>query len=651
MCGIAGVLFKPPSYIPSVLRGMINQVKHRGPDGFGFYNDIHTGLAHARLSIIDLAGGSQPIHNEDKTVWVVFNGEIFNYKELRRDLERSHQFYTNSDTEVIVHLYEQFGIDGMMEHMRGQFAIALWDAKKKVGYLLRDRMGVRPLFYSQQGKSLYFASEVKSLGVAIPLHLNESNLADVFTYWATLPGETVFSNINEVPEGCYLKYDGNNISVVKYWDHDYKPYQYGHIFSMEEWGKRFKETLIESIQIRLRADVPVGAYLSGGLDSSAIVALIRKHCTNNLRTFSIEFDDGNFDESSYQRQMIDKYNLDHTSFRCSSADIVDNLPKAIWHIEKPILRSAPVPMMILSKHVRESGYKVVLTGEGADEGLAGYDIFRENAIRRYALAHPNDRQALVDMGSQTYTWMKKSPQTIEAFLNMFLMATDDISPIFSHLPRWRATGAVRQFFSQETLRACDYGNIREWCERHAPNTQNDLQLAQYLEYHTLLSGYLLSSQGDRVGMANSIEGRFPFLDHKLVELCDKMPIGYKLSGMNEKAILKHVMKGLIPDSIVERKKQPYRAPDAKAFIDNMPDYANDLLDLPQILRYNIFDPRKVAFLLKKLASGKEITFRDNTAFMGILTTQLLQHELVDKCQQANDIDDTHITIDEYKEAA
>ncbi|MGI0076080.1 MAG: asparagine synthase (glutamine-hydrolyzing) [Nitrosopumilaceae archaeon] len=640
MCGIAGFFFRKDHHTAEKLGLMISQVRHRGPDGFGFYNDNLTGLAHARLSIIDLAGGNQPIHNEDQTVWCVFNGEIFNYIELRHLLEKlGHIFYTNSDTEVIVHLYEEYGVVRMMKHLRGQFAIALWDTKIKTGFLLRDRLGIRPLYYTQQNGTLFFASEVKSL-FAIPelrTEISHQKLAEVFTFWTTLPPDTIFDGIKELPEGHYLVFDETyKIGIVKYWDHDFQLHR--DVYSVDDYIEPLKELLIESIRLRLRADVPVGAYLSGGLDSSSIVALIKNYCTNDLRTFSIEFEDGDFNESAYQQEVVKMLDVNHTRFSCSYKDVVDNFPKAVWHAEKPMLRTAPVPMMLLSKMVRDSGYRVVLTGEGADETLMGYDIFREDKVRRFAQAYPNERDKLGAMLSTMYQWVEKDLAKLNAFRETFVrMSKDNPSiPYFSHIPRWRTTGATRNFFSSDTTQAIngfELNNFVKWLDISGINASDPSHSAQYIEYHTLLSGYLLSTQGDRPGMANAIEGRYPFLDHHFVEFCDKLPPEMKLNGMDEKYLLKCAMKELIPESVRMRKKQPYRAPDAISFFNQeLPEYVTELLASDCISRYNYFNASGVAGLLAKLQAGKNITFKDDTAFVGILSTQLLHQQYVEDFQ-------------------
>ena len=634
MCGIAGIINKKALHTPALLRNMIAQVRHRGPDGFGFYNDNTVGLAHARLSIIDLTpDGFQPIHNEDKTIWTVFNGEIFNYIELRKYLiNKGHTFYTNTDTEVIVHLYEEKGIN-FVNYLNGQFAIALYDKKIGSVYLIRDRMGIRPLYYCDCDRGICFASEIKSLfaNPHIKRELDLTSVADIFTYWAPLAPGSAFAGIKQVPEGHYVEfklYSGQS-NVVKYWDHVYNP---DLTKSESECHELFVQALNDAVRLRLRADVPVGAYLSGGLDSTSIVRSIMNN-SNKLCTFSIAFDDKQFDETSYQQEAAKLFGVDHTTFQCSYADVANNFHQAIYHTESPILRTAPIPMMLLSKKVKDAGYRVVLTGEGADEALAGYDIFRETVLRRTMLQHPESPK-IPDMLKALYPWRQDITKNVKYSKLFFGNGDMPNETFFSHIPRWRTTSKAKQFFSENVIAEYDY----DWnCYNESSmfltpiKTFGDtygITQAQYIEYHTLLSGYLLSSQGDRMGMANSIEGRYPFLDHNLVELCDNMPINMKLNFMDEKYILKVAMKNKIPNSILQRKKQPYMAPDGKVFFETDNDVIH-LLDKENVDKSGIFNYDVVSRLKKKFELGKANGFPDNMAMIGVLSTLSLHSQFIE----------------------
>ncbi|WP_456372368.1 asparagine synthase (glutamine-hydrolyzing), partial [Thiolapillus sp.] len=371
MCGISGILDLGHGAAPSrgELEAMIHALRHRGPDGYGFFVDGPVGLAHARLSIIDLEGGDQPIHNEDGSVQVVFNGEIFNFLELREELEKQgHHFYTRSDTEVIVHLYEEYA-DDFVHHLVGQFAIALWDTRCQRLLLVRDRAGIRPLYYTLFQGRLYFASELKSLFTqpGMARELDPVALGEVFTFWCPLEPHSMFRDVQALPAGHCISVERGKLQLDRYWDWNFPREQIRNDRSVGEWAEQLRELMIDAVRLRLRSDVPVGAYLSGGLDSSIITSLIHNFTDTSLRTFSIGFEDEEFDESSFQKELVNYLDTDHTHVTCTRNDIGRIFPRVIWHTESTILRTAPAPLMLLSQHVRESGYKVVLTGEGADE--------------------------------------------------------------------------------------------------------------------------------------------------------------------------------------------------------------------------------------------------------------------------------------------
>ena len=638
MCGISGILNIENQDLPSrrELEQMIQALQHRGPDGYGYFLDQGIGLAHARLSIIDLESGDQPIHNEDGSVQVVFNGEIFNFLELREELQRQgHRFYTHSDTEVIVHLYEEHGKD-FVHHLVGQFAIALWDCRRERLLLVRDRAGIRPLFYTKVAGRLFFASEVKSLFTqeVIPRRLDPVALGEVFTFWSTLDPHSLFEGIESLPPGHMLDIEKGRIRCSRYWDWEFPPDRISTQHSVEEWAEELRELMIESVRLRLRSDVPVGAYLSGGLDSSVITSLIHNYTDTALRTFSIGFEDEEFDESVYQKELVAYLDTDHTHVTCTREDIGSIFPRVIWHAESTILRTAPAPLMLLSQHVRESGYKVVLTGEGADEVFGGYDIFKEAKIRRFCHRFP-DSSLRPQILQRLYPYLKYSPTAGGAFGGQFFQQGMEYidQPFFAHVPRWTTTQRSWKFFSPEMRRAVSGKVSFESIMRILPSDINQwepLNRDQYVENHTLLTGYLLNSQGDRMAMANSIEGRFPFLDHRVMEFAARIPPRYKIRVLNEKYLLKQSMNGLIPESIRRRNKQPYRAPDSQSFFHNgkAADWVMDLLSESELGRAGYFNPAAVEKLVNKCASGRVIGFSDNMTFVGILSTMLLDKMFV-----------------------
>ncbi|MEL1264530.1 asparagine synthase (glutamine-hydrolyzing) [Pseudoxanthomonas putridarboris] len=641
MCGIAGLVVPAGAPSPSepMLAAMIAALRHRGPDGSRVRIDGQVGLAHARLSIIDPEGGWQPIHNPDRTVWVIFNGEIFNHVELRETLERlGHRFYTDSDTEVIVHLYDRYG-DDFVEHLNGQFAIALHDTRRQRLVLARDRVGIRPLYVSRHGGGVAFASEVKALYARSgqPRGLDVRALGETFSFWSTLGTRTVFAGIEQLAPGHTMAFDLRDPAlapvVKRYW-------QWRHLLGDGAWrseddvAEELHALLVDAVRLQLRADVPVGAYLSGGLDSSVIATLIRRHTPTPLRTFSLGFADAEFDERPYQRLMAESLGTEHSEVVVSHADIAAAFHRAVLHAEAPLVRTAPVPLMLLAGHVRQAGYKVVLTGEGADEVFAGYDLFKEAKLRRFMARQPDSpwRGRLLE---RLYPYLAHSPVRSRGFAERFFQegAGQLGQPWFAHLPRVRSTQRVLRFLHpdlREQLQAWD--PLRTLAEQLPPDIDGWPALArdQHVESATLLSGYLLSSQGDRMSMAQSVEGRYPFLDHRVIELANRMPAHYKLRGLREKHILKRAMRDELPEAVLRRHKQPYRAPDSACFFaggEALP-WVRQALQPDRLAACGLFDTTAVDHLVEKCRNGRAIGFPDNMAFVGILSMLALHEAFV-----------------------
>ena len=632
MCGIAGfVNRRGESADRALLEPMAQAVLHRGPDDCGYYVSGPVGLAHRRLSIIDLACGHQPMSNADGSVWITFNGEIFNYVELREELIRKgRRLATRSDTEVILHLYEEKGED-CVKDFNGQWAFAIWDCRKEKLFVSRDRLGVRPLFYTIADGAFLFASEIKALFAhpRVPREVDLAGLDQIFTYWFTVPPRSFFRGVSELPPGHSLTVQDGTVKLSEYWRINYPAVTAGNGDCRND-GKladQLRDLLVDATRIRLRADVPVGAYLSGGLDSSVITALIRKYTDTPLKTYSVTFEDPEFDESRYQREVIEFLATDHREVRCTAEDIGRIFPEVIRHTEKPILRTAPAPLFLLARLVRENGYKVVLTGEGSDEMLGGYDIFKEAKIRRFWGAQPNSRIRPLLL-KRLYPYLQNLQDQSPAYLKAFFhVKPEDLADsFFSHLPRWELTSKLKLFFSEETRSqvrsAPQYQELRDELPEEFRSWDPFCQ-AQYLEAKFLLPGYILSSQGDRMAMAHSVEGRFPFLDHRVVEFASALPPTLKMKALDEKYILKRCADGLTPAAVRERTKQPYRAPDAKCFLGpSAREYVDELLAPERIRKDNVFHPGAVQKLLEKARRGEAIGIKDNMAFVGILSTQL-----------------------------
>jgi len=617
---------------------MIWPLRHRGPDGFGFFQNEHIGFAHARLSIIDLEGGWQPICNEDKTIWVIFNGEIFNYIELREQLVRQgHQFSTNSDTEVLVHLYEEKGADFVKE-LNGQFAIALYDSRNKSILLARDRMGIRPLYYCQYKGRCYFGSEIKAIFSAdpfLPRSIDPQVLQDIFTLWSPVGADTIFTGVLQLQPGHILVINRQGVGIQQqYWDIDY----HGMVSnaSEDELVEELRTLLIDSVRLQLRADVPVGAYLSGGLDSSVITSLIRHYTTNPLRTFSVAFEDAVYDERQEQAEVVDYLQTEHDQVVCSYTDIAEVFPKVIYHTETPIIRTAPAPLFLLSALVRKHDYKVVLTGEGSDEILGGYDLFKEAKVRAFIGAHP-DSACRAILLKRLYPYLALSPIKSASYARQFFATNvqPETDLLYAHQPRWKNGQFLNRFLSDECI-ATPYSPVEKVAKSLVGRLegQHFFTRAQYVESKLLLPNYLLSSQGDRMGMAHSVEGRFPFLDHRVVEFAARIPVRLKMKGLNEKYLLKKAMRGLLPEAIVQRKKQPYMAPDILSFFGaTPPPYVEYLLSRENLNRSGLFNADLVANLVEKCRVKARQGFRENMAFVGVLSTQALHEQFVENWRE------------------
>jgi asparagine synthase (glutamine-hydrolysing) len=640
MCGIAGILELDHDQLIAErdVRQMLATMRHRGPDEFGIYLDRGVGLGSARLSIIDLSSGQQPISNDDGSLWIVFNGEIFNYVELRPELEKlGHRFSTDSDTEVLLHMYEEFGAD-CLERLNGQFAFAVWDAREQILFLARDRLGVRPLFYTVSGRRLIFGSSIKALlsQHQVRAEMDPAVLDQIFTFWAPLSPNTIFCGIQELPPGHFLVARDGGIKTERYWQLEFPDAEPAAVrrspaLATEQYLEELSELLVDAVRIRLRADVEVGAYLSGGLDSSLIAYIVRNYTLNHLNTFSIAFNDSAYDESAYQRQMARFLGTDHQVAQVSHADIGRAFPEVIWHAEAPLMRTAPAPMFMLSKLVQESGFKVVLTGEGADEFLAGYDIFKETKIRRFWARQPDStlRPRLLSRLYPDITGLSASgPSLLAAFFRKDL--TED-SPEYSHAVRWRNNRRTRRFLSDEVL-ASSPTPWNKALAHQLPERFGDwnyLSRAQCLEIKTFLSQYLLSSQGDRMAMAHSVEGRFPFLDYRVVAFCNQLPANVKLRGLTEKYILKKLGERWLPNEIWRRPKRPYRAPIHRSFFTKPAlGYVEDLLSPNQLKLSGFFKPAAVTQLVRKLQDGNAVGETDDMALVGIISTQLLHHQFI-----------------------
>jgi len=636
MCGIAGcVNWSGEPISVEILKQMVGALRHRGPDDDGVFLDRSAGLAHARLSIVDIAGGHQPMSTEDGRLWITFNGEIFNYLELRCELQsRGHRFATRSDTEVILRAYQEKG-ERCVDDFNGQWAFAIWDVENRRLFVSRDRVGVLPLFYTTVGETFLFASEIKGLfqHPRVRRALDVRALDQTFTFWSPIPPRTPFRDVLELPPGHSMTVTQSCARVTRYWGLEYASQEHaGRECNEDDAAEELLTILRDATRVRLRSDVPVGAYVSGGIDSAAITGLIAEHTSTPLRTFSVMFDDPRLDEGEYQKQVVQSLDTEHSGFCCSRDDIARVFPDVVWHAERPLLRTAPAPMFLLSRLVRQHDFKVVLTGEGADEMFGGYDVFKEAKIRRFCATRPDSRRRPLLL-KRLYPYLPELQLQSPAYLHAFFSIDGDdaASPFFSHLPRWNLTAGLKRFLSPEIRsQLVDYDAYDDLkvALPESYDAWDEFSRAQYLEASSLLPGYILSSQSDRVAMAHSVESRYPFLDHRVIEFANRLPPRLKMKVLSEKYLLKRSVAHLVPDTIRRRKKQPYRAPDAKSFVGSHDglvryDYVNDLLSPRTLHAYGVFAPDAVQGLVRKARSNQVLTTRDDMALVGILSTQLL----------------------------
>jgi asparagine synthase (glutamine-hydrolysing) len=631
---------------------MIKLLRHRGPDSAGYYRDSNACIGQTRLSIIDIAGGNQPMTDSEELFWLIFNGEIYNYLELKGELiALGYQFRTKSDTEVIIQAYREWGPD-CFSKFNGQWALAIWDPKEKMLILSRDRMGIKPLYYTFTNYRFYFASEIKAL-FAIPEIVREfdpEGIAQTFTFWSPIDPVTIFQDVKQLQAGHFAILKNGELQTHPYWHLEFPEKGREPLQDLRKNIEDLRSLLIDSVKLRFtRSDVPVGAYVSGGIDSAIIAGIISQYTDTNLKTFSIRFKNSTFDEGNYQNEMVSRLGTDHESVTVSYEDIGNIFPDVIRHTERPILRTAPAPLYLLSRLVHKSGHKVVVTGEGADELFGGYDIFKEMKARQILQRHPNSpiKEAIL---SRLYPWMERSPVQNPAFAAMFLRNSSSTHDFrFSHYSRWKASAQLLRMLNPDFLSILSF-DIEAKILKSLPERAfkwDNLPKAQYLEFQTLLTGYILSAQGDRMLMANSIEGRFPFLDHRVIEFASNLPSRHKINFLNEKFILKKTFPDIVPESILNRPKQPYRAPDAPAFFNPEPEWINDLTNKTVINNSRLFQFELVQNLIEKCRRNKGLRMSnsDNMRITAILSTMQVYNQLIkNQPNQVSNIQNDRIEV-------
>jgi asparagine synthase (glutamine-hydrolysing) len=455
----------------------------------------------------------------------------------------------------------------------------------------------------------------------------------IFGFWTTLPGRTIFEGIKELPPGHFLKVSNGEVIIEKYWDIPFLPPEEQLNWSSDDVCQRVQELLEDAVRIRLRADVPVGCYLSGGLDSSGIAALVIRDFNSYAKTFGICFEEEAFDESDHQELMVSFLDANHKALVATNEMIGKSFPDTIWYCEKPILRTAPVPLFLLSQLVNQNDIKVVITGEGADEVFGGYNIFRETKVRKFWSEQPESEIRPLLIG-KLYPYIFDNPRLRRMLFNFFSQGLDRAKdPFFSHLIRWNNTSRIKRFFSDDLKEAIRPEQSFEDLKQILPRSYDSwdyLCKAQYLEMALFLSNYLLSSQGDRVAMAHSLEIRLPYLDYRIIDFMARIPSKMKIMGLNEKYILKRTYNNILPKEICNRPKHPYRAPIKRSLLNKRTlKHIQDNLSDRALTRANLFDVTKVKMLLKKLRSVSDPGEVDSMALVGILSSQILFDQFIE----------------------
>ena len=611
MCGVIGIFSFTGPVDSQVLGRATRSLAHRGPDGQRQWisADGRAGLGHARLSIIDLTTGDQPIANEDEHLRVVVNGELYGYEAQRRELEAAgHRLRTKSDSEIVLHYYEDLGSD-CLARLRGEFAIVLWDGRQERVFAARDRFGIKPLFYAEHAGKLYLASEVKALLAAgVPARWDGATVYDALLFGPSA-GRSLFAGIHPVPPGHYLVADARGVRLQRYWDFDYPD---APIPPRDDaaWAEEFRGALEEAVRLRLRADVPVGCYLSGGIDSCAILALAARHHPAPVRAFTLSFDRPEYDERQPAERMAARAGAQFAAVPVRQDEIAENAAAAIAQAETLFANAHGVAKFLLSRAVRQAGYKVVLTGEGSDEILGGYMHFRQDLC-------PNGNAAA--SGAQ---------------YNDTVAALNHVRGRLGFVPGWMRISAVQN----HRLRALLAADFREQFRSRETDWLDEMDIAGqlagreplhqslYLWAKTRLPNYLLAVLGDRMEMAHSIEGRVPFLDHHVVEVTRRQPAAQKIRGGVHKFVLRQAMQGLVTDEVIRHPKQAFLSPPVLLAADRrLGEFIGDTLSGPALKDLAFFDTKKVQAFVSEVQGGDETARAANdTALLTVMSACVLQ---------------------------
>lgn len=617
MCGLCGVVYSDPKrpVDRDMLRQMTDSMFHRGPDGDGYFVEPGVGLGFRRLSIIDLETGDQPIFNEDHTVTVVCNGEIYNYQELRRTLQGAgHRFRTQSDVEVIVHLYEDYGVR-CLDFLRGMFGLAIWDTRHRRLMLARDRFGIKPLSYAIAPGALFFGSEFKSILASgdIERQVDAVAIKELFATGFILSPKTLLRTIRRLPPAHYLLHENGRIKIQRYWDLRFPLIgEEGSRWSDQEWAEMVRAKLEESVRLHLRSDVPLGSYLSSGIDSSAVAGLMSRGVPDPVHTFSVAFEDPRYNEIGPNKILSDfpGYNLPNHITTCSITDF-ELLRKVLWHREDPNLSSGGIPHLLLAKLAAQY-VKVVLTGEGSDEVFGGYHWYRvERLLQPFINLPQGVRRLIADIPFLRKKWDRSS----RAFAAPAMMGLPRYTQIIDNASAKNHDGLfsdhLRNTFNTITETETPFPLPKDFREWHR------FAQLQYLEINVRLSDYITRTL-DAASMAYGLEARVPFLDHEFVELCSRIPPNLKMRGLHEKHILRRALESALPTEILKRKKRGLAAP-FWPWQDRLPEFVADALSESMLHKKGYFNPQYVRYLLEQHQNRKANVGRE---LSGVLNVQL-----------------------------
>jgi asparagine synthase (glutamine-hydrolysing) len=625
MCGICG-FYEFKFHAPAgkrVLSDMLEVLHHRGPDDLGMHIDKDLALGMRRLSIIDLDGGKQPISNEDGRVVTVFNGEIYNFQSLREQLQsRGHSFRTATDTEVIVHLYEDFG-EECLEHLRGMFGLAVWDSCRRRLFLARDRLGIKPLYFTEAGGRLVFGSEIKAIlqHPAVEAKLNVEGLSNFLSLKYVPAPQTMFEGIYALPPGCCLTCDENGVKVRRYWDLSFVNQGNGGL-SEEVYAEQLAALLRECVKLHLVSDVPFGAFLSGGLDSSTIVALMSQFLNEPVKTYSVGFegDAEAFSELPYARLVAKKFQTDHHEVFIGPHHLINLLEKVIWHLDQPIGDEASLANYMVAE-LASRQVKMVLTGEGGDELFAGYARYAGERLSPLFKLLPKAAKSLVLAASAQLPGLRRQKLALFA-----LCQSDEATRFVNWFPLFNSEmkEALLSTDLKGELSGYDAGYVfREHLAR--TDGTEPLNRMLYVDTKLWLPDDLLA-RGDKTSMAVSLEARVPLLDHKLVEFAAALPQNLKLKGFARKYLLKKVSRASLPPQIIQRKKKGFPMPFTLWFQREARSFLHDVLSASTVRRRGLFNPLFVEKLLKEHEKG----FADHGSLLyGLLSVELWQRCFMD----------------------